>query len=66
MKKEKSIMTTREAAEYLGISVKQFRRLNDEGFIRRLRGCRNPMQFSKIELDRYLKEGVVASREVAA
>lgn len=62
----KPIMTTREASVYLEIPVKQFRRLNDEGHIRRLRGCRNPMQFSRVELDRYLKEGVVASREVAA
>jgi excisionase family DNA binding protein len=66
MKNGKPIMTTREAAEYLEIPLKQFRRLSDEGHIRRLRGCRNPMQYSKIELDRYLSEGVVASKEVAA
>ncbi|QHI69534.1 excisionase family DNA-binding protein [Tichowtungia aerotolerans] len=60
MKQAKRIMTTSEAAEYLTIPVKQFRRLYDEGHIHRLRGCRNPMQFSKIELDRYLSEGVVA------
>ena len=60
MQTVKRILSTKEAAEYLGISVKQFRRLNDEGHIHRLRGCRNPMQFSKVVLDRYLSEGVVA------
>ena len=60
MQTVKRILSTKEAAEYLGIPVKQFRRLNEEGFIHRLRGCRNPMQFSLIELDRYLSEGVVA------
>ncbi len=59
MQTAKRILSTREAAEYFGIPLKQFRRLNDEGHIHRLRGCRNPHQYSKVVLDRYLSEGVV-------
>ena len=56
----KNTMTTAEAALYLGITVDSLRNLQSRGFVRRLRGHFHPFRFSKVELDRYLKDEVVA------
>lgn len=55
----KPILTTAEAARYLGIQVRELKRLLVAGHIRRLRGFHKPFKFSKYELDRYLQEGLV-------
>lgn len=57
---EKQIMTTVEAAEWLGIPAAELKRLMQAGHIRRLRGYHKPFKFSVRELERYLSEGVVA------
>jgi excisionase family DNA binding protein len=56
----KQIMTTAEAAAWLGIPAPELKRLMQAGHIRRLRGYRKPFKFSRIELERYLSAGVVA------
>lgn len=56
---QKPILTTAEAARYLGISVRELKRLMVAGHIRRLRGFHKPFRFSVCELDRYLKDGLV-------
>jgi hypothetical protein len=57
---EKQILTTAEAAEWLGIPAPELKRLMVAGHIRRLRGYHKPFKFSVVELRRYLSEGVVA------
>ena len=57
---KKMILTTGEAAEFLGIPVPELKRLNKAGHVRRLRGYQRPYKFSRPELERFLKEGVVA------
>lgn len=61
---EKQILTTKEAAGWLGVSSLELIRLMKAGHIRRLRGYKKPFKFSRVELTRYLTEGVVACREV--
>ncbi len=56
----KQILTTSEAAEWLGISTRELVRLKDAGHVRRLRGYQRPYKFSRVELERYLREGVAA------
>jgi hypothetical protein len=60
MKLEKQILTTDEAATWLGVSTKELKRLMLAGHVRRLRGYHKPFKFSRVELERYLSAGVVA------
>jgi excisionase family DNA binding protein len=60
MQMKKQILTTREAAEFLGVPDRELKRLMELGHVRRLRGYYRPYKFSRVELDRYLREGVVA------
>lgn len=53
------VMTTAQAADYLGLEESAVRRLAERGHLRRLRGFKKPFKFSRIEIDRYLKDGVV-------
>lgn len=64
MKKQKQILTTAEAAEFLTIPQRELKRLMERGHIRRLRGYHKPFKFSRQELERYLRDGVVAAGEV--
>jgi excisionase family DNA binding protein len=57
---DKQILTTQEAAEFLGISRWQMLALMERGHVRRLRGLAKPFRVSRSELERYLQEGVVA------
>jgi len=59
MKMEKQILTTAEAAEYLGVSPMVLKRIMTKGHVRRLRGFHKPFKFSRQELERYLREGLV-------
>jgi excisionase family DNA binding protein len=51
---EKQIMTTKEVAEYLGISEWEVRRLADEKILKSLRGFRKPKKFSFHKIKAYL------------
>jgi excisionase family DNA binding protein len=51
---EKQILTTAEAATFLGVSVKTLKRLNEDGFVKNLRGFKKPFRFARRELERYL------------
>jgi len=59
MKIDKQILTTAEAAEYLGVTPVELKRVMTKGHVRRLRGFHKPYRFSIFELDRYLREGLV-------
>lgn len=59
MNSEKQILTTKEAADWLGISACELKRLMANEHVRRLRGYHRPFKFSRVELQRYLSEGVV-------
>lgn len=54
---DKQILTTAEAAEFMGIEYREMTRLVKQGHVRRQRGFKNPMKFSRMELNRYLSEG---------
>jgi len=57
---KKRILTTAEAAVFLGVSRGEVIRLKEAGHLRRLRGFQRPFKFSDTELERYLREGLVA------
>ncbi|GEM_PF-3816259 len=50
----KPLMTLREVAEALDISVKEARRLEHEGVLKPLRGYYNPHKFSGYQVSRWL------------
>lgn len=54
----KRILSTAEAAKYLGLSGQEVRRLVDEGYLKRLRGFRKPWKFAVYALEEFLKDSV--------
>jgi len=52
-------LTVKEVAAELGMKPPAVRRLIDQGHLRRLRGYKGTWRISRVELDRYLKEGLV-------
>lgn len=56
---QKQTLTVKELAGELGRSPAAIRRIIDQGHLRRLRGHRGKWLVSRVELNRYLKEGVV-------
>lgn len=56
---KKRILTTKEAAAYLGIEPRELKRLKAAGHVKRLRGYKKPFKFSVNELERYLSQGLV-------
>ena len=56
---EKMTYTVKETAELLDVKPASVRRLIDQGHLRRLRGFKHCWRISLVEINRYLKEGVV-------
>lgn len=53
---QKPIMTTKEVAELLGLSMKEVRRLQAEGHLKSLKGFRNPLKFNRSKIVEYLEQ----------
>ena len=56
---EKQTLTVKEVARELGLPPATVRRLIHQGHMRRLRGHRRTWQIARVELNRYLTEGMV-------
>lgn len=56
---QKQTLTVKEVAEELGMNPAAVRRLIDQGHLRRLRGSTGTWRVSRLELNRYLAEGLV-------
>jgi excisionase family DNA binding protein len=52
----KPIMTTKEVSEYLGITIKEVIRLQDEGSLKSLKSFRNPLKFCREKVEEFLKK----------
>ena len=51
---EKKILTTREVAEFFGLSPQEVRRLADLGYLKRLPGFDKPFKFSRRAIEKFL------------
>jgi excisionase family DNA binding protein len=51
----KPVMTTREVADYMGCSSRSIRYLVSMGYLKPLRGHRNPLRFTAENVVAYLK-----------
>jgi predicted site-specific integrase-resolvase len=51
----KPVMTTRDVATHMGCSPRRVRDLVSMGYLRPLRGHRNPMRFTAEEVVKYLR-----------
>lgn len=58
---QKQTLTVKELAAELGRAPVAVRRIIDQGHMRRLRGHRGKWLVSRVELNRYLKAGIVYS-----